>query len=73
MPAFDGGWPNKDAAIRFLQSVAGERACPSCYYPYFKGYLTSPERHSVKATSKDCWCDLCDREGKKEVMMVTEQ
>ena len=38
-----------------------------------KGYLTSPERHSVKATSKDCWCDLCDREGKKEVMMVTEQ
>lgn len=72
MPAFDGGRPHKDAAFRFLQSVAGERACPSCYYPYFKKYLTSSERQSVKATSKDCWCDLCDPEDEKEAM-VTEK
>jgi hypothetical protein len=26
----------------------------------------------VKATSKDCWCDLCDPEDEKEAM-VTEK
>ena len=62
-----GQWSKEDA-VKYLEALATERACASCYFVYYKKFLTKEERMNVLTTSKDCSCDydLCDHPEKNE-------
>jgi len=76
MPVRPGQWSKEDA-VKYLEAVAHERACASCYFVYYKKYLTREERSNLLMTSKDCNCDydLCDHgpEKKRRIDVATEQ
>ena len=75
MPVRPGQWSKEDA-VKYLEALATERACASCYFVYYKKFLTKEERMNVLTTSKDCSCDydLCDHpEKKRRIDLATEQ
>ena len=54
-----GGWSKKDA-LAYLEAIKDERACASCYYVYYKKFLSEKDRGNLLQTSKDCGCDMAE-------------